>query len=133
MRVYVSVSAGAIGTILHNVGLADTDMAKGRMGTIRSHLLKPAGHIKATVRRVRLALPEAFVHRELFELALGRLCAAVHRPAQPGHTECGDAGCDWTRRGRSVVAWEGFVGGRRRGQTGPETAVYGTTVTLYVP
>ncbi len=45
-------------------------MAKASMGITRTRPLKLAGHIKVTVLWVRLSLPEAFVHRAQFELAL---------------------------------------------------------------
>lgn len=51
---------------LRRIGLAGTELARAQCGTIRLKLLKIGAQITVSVRRVKLALSQAFPLKELF-------------------------------------------------------------------
>ena len=55
VRVYFSAFAGILMTILRRAGLQGTELATARFDTIRARLIKLAGRIKVSVRRVRIS------------------------------------------------------------------------------
>ena len=63
-------------TILRRVGLRGTDLAKARIDTIRSRLLKLAGCIRVTVCKVLLSFASVFSLQGVFKQALANLRAA---------------------------------------------------------
>ena len=73
LRLYFSTFAGILMTILRRVGLKGTDLSKARFDTIRSRLLKLAGRIGVTVRRVWLSFTSVFPLQDVFEQALANL------------------------------------------------------------
>ena len=77
LRLYVSVFAGILMTTLRRVGLRGTDLALARIDTIRSRLLKLAGRIRVTVRRVWLSFASVFPLQAVFLQALANLRAAA--------------------------------------------------------
>ncbi len=79
LRLYFSAFAGILVTILRRVGLRGTDLATARIDTIRSRLLKLAGRIRVTVRRVWLSFASVFPLQGVFEQALANLRAAPVR------------------------------------------------------
>ena len=83
LRLYFSAFAGILVTILRRVGLQGTDLATARVDTIRSRLLKLAGRIRVTVRRVWLSFASVFPLQDVFAQALANLRAAPAR-APPG-------------------------------------------------
>ncbi len=76
LRIYFSAIAGVVISILHRVGLAGTDLASARIDTIRSRLLKLAGRITISVRRVSLSFASAFPLQTEFTQALANLRSA---------------------------------------------------------
>ncbi len=79
LRLYFSAFAGILVTILRRVGLQGTDLATARVDTIRSRLLKLAGRIRVTVRRVWLSFASVFPLQDVFAQALANLRAAPAR------------------------------------------------------
>ena len=66
-------------TILRRAGLQGTALANARFDTIRSRLIKLAGRINVSVRRVRISLSSVYPLQELFAQALTALRAVpVH-------------------------------------------------------
>src|SRR4029077_8274767 len=66
VRLYFSTVAYVLMRALRAFGLKDTDMAQAQSGTIRETLFKIGGIIRVSVRRVVLALSEAFPFQTLF-------------------------------------------------------------------
>ncbi len=97
LRLYFSAFAGILVTILRRVGLQGTDLAKARVDTIRSRLLKLAGRIRVTVRRVWLSFASVFPLQGVFEQALANLRAAPAR-APPGKPRSGPEFPSFARR-----------------------------------
>ena len=83
LRLYFSAFAGILLGILRRVGLRGTDLAKARIDTIRSRLLKLAGRIRLTVRRVWLSFASVFPLQHVFAEALARLQTAATVRAPP--------------------------------------------------
>ena len=54
LRLYFSAFAGILLTILRRAGLQGTELANARFDTIRARLIKLAGRIKVSVRRLRI-------------------------------------------------------------------------------
>ena len=79
LRLCFSAFAGILLGMLHRVGLRGTDLATARIDTVRSRLLKRAGRIGVTVRRVRLSFAAAFPFRQVFMYALANLREAPVR------------------------------------------------------
>ncbi len=66
LRLYLSAFAGAPLRTIRAIGLAGTDMARARCGTIRPRLLKVACRVTVSVRRIRLSLSSVFPLQDLF-------------------------------------------------------------------
>ena len=88
LRMYFSAFAGAIVDIVRRVGLHDTRCARWRVDTIRSRLLKVAGRITKTVRRIRLSLTSVFPFQDVFARTLFNLRTAAQAPpgSFPAHS-----------------------------------------------
>ena len=76
LRLILLRFAGILLTILRRAGLQGTALADARFDTIRSRLVKLAGRIKVSVRRVRISLSSVYPLQELFAQALTALRAA---------------------------------------------------------
>ena len=76
LRLYFSTFAGILMTILRRAGLQGTALANARFDTIRSRLIKLAGRIKVSLRRVRISLSSVYPLQELVAQALTALRAA---------------------------------------------------------
>ena len=76
LRLYFSAFAGILLTILRRAGLQGTELANARFDTIRARLIKLAGRIKVSVRRIRISLSSVYPLQELFAQALSALRAA---------------------------------------------------------
>ena len=83
LRLTFSAFAGALFTLLRQVGLQGTALARARADTIRARLLKVAARITVTVRRIRIAFPSGYPLQELFAHVLAALRAPPARAA-PG-------------------------------------------------
>ena len=83
LRLTFSAFAGALFTLLRQVGLQGTPLARARADTIRARLLKVAARITVTVRRIRVAFPSGYPLQELFAHVLAALRAPPAR-AGPG-------------------------------------------------
>ena len=75
LRLTFSAFAGALLTLLRQVGLQGTALARARADTIRARLLKVAARITVTVRRIRVAFPSVYPLQELFAHVLAALRA----------------------------------------------------------
>ena len=76
LRLYFAAFAGILLTILRRAGLQGTELASARFDTIRARLIKLAGRIKVSVRRIRISLSSVYPLQELFAQALTALRAA---------------------------------------------------------
>jgi hypothetical protein len=76
LRLWIASLAYTLVQELRRVGLADTPLQKAQVDTIRLRLLKVAGRVQISVRRVRVALSSLFPLQALFERALLNLRAA---------------------------------------------------------
>jgi hypothetical protein len=76
LRLWIASMAYTLVHELRRVGLAGTPLAKAQVDTIRVRLLKIAGRVQISVRRVRVALSSLFPLQALFERALLNLRAA---------------------------------------------------------
>ena len=83
LRLTFSAFAGALFTLLRQVGLQGTALARARADTIRARLLKVAARITVTVRKVWIAFPSGYPLQELFAHVLAALRAPPARAA-PG-------------------------------------------------
>ena len=66
LRLYFSAFAGILMTILRRAGLKGTTLANARFDTIHSRLIKLAGRIKLSVRRVWFSFSSVYPLQELF-------------------------------------------------------------------
>jgi len=66
VRLYLSTAAYIVLRALREFGLRGTELAQAQCGTIRLKLLKIGGVIRVSVRRVVVALSEAYPFREVF-------------------------------------------------------------------
>ena len=82
LRLYFSAFAGILLQIIKQFGLAGTEMAAAQCGTIRVRLLKIAGVVKVTARKVWLSLSSVCPCQELFARIVARLPGAAR--AAPG-------------------------------------------------
>ena len=69
LRLYFSTVAYVLLRALREHGLKETELAQAQCDTIRVRLLKIGAVVRVTVRRVALALSEAFPLREVFTRA----------------------------------------------------------------
>ena len=76
LRLWIASMAYVIVHELRRLGLQGTALAKAQVGTIRTRLLKIAGRVQISVRRVRVALSRLFPLQAVFERALLNLRAA---------------------------------------------------------
>jgi hypothetical protein len=58
-------------------GLSHTQFARAACGTIRLKLLKIEALVRASVRRIKLAMPSAFPHQAEYRAAHAALTAAA--------------------------------------------------------
>ena len=75
LRLYFSTFAYVLMRIIRGFGLEGTKVAKATSGTIRHTLLKVAGVVRVTVRKVWVAMCSTYVWRDLFATAAARLTA----------------------------------------------------------
>ena len=75
LRLYFSTFAYVLMRIIRGFGLEGTKLAKATSGTIRHTLLKVAGVVRVTVRKVWVAMCSTYVWRDLFATAAARLTA----------------------------------------------------------
>jgi hypothetical protein len=86
-RLLLSAAAYVLVEAVRRLGLAGTELARAQVGTIRLRLLKVAGLVQVSVRRVYVRLASGFPLRELFGAVLRRLrgpSAAAAAPAGSG-------------------------------------------------
>ena len=83
LRLYFSAFAGILLTILRSAGLQGTALANARFDTIRSRLIKLAGRITVSLRRVRISFSSVYPLQELFAQALAALRATPVRASRP--------------------------------------------------
>jgi hypothetical protein len=83
LRLTLSTFAYTLLVALRRLGLQDTELERATPGTIRSRLLKVGAHVRVSVRRVVVALSEAFPAQDMFMQAARNL-AALPAPARPG-------------------------------------------------
>ena len=75
MRVYFSAFAGVVIEIIRRFGLTGTELERAQAGTIRVKLLKIAGSIRMTTRRIWISLSSAYPCQSLFRRVARRLAA----------------------------------------------------------
>jgi hypothetical protein len=76
LRLWIASVAYTLVHELRRLGLAGTPLEKAQVDTIRVRLLKIAGRVKISVRRVRIALSSLFPLQAVFERVLLNLRAA---------------------------------------------------------
>jgi hypothetical protein len=79
VRLYFASIAYTLMQALRRLGLAGTELERAQCGTIRSRLLKIGAQVRISVRRVWLALSQAFPLQDLF----ARVLANVRARAAP--------------------------------------------------
>ena len=75
VRLYFSSIAYTLMVALRRLGLKGTELERAQCGTIRLRLLKIGAQVRVTVRRVWLALSQAFPLQELFAQVLANVRA----------------------------------------------------------
>jgi hypothetical protein len=73
VRLYFASIAYTLMEALRRIGLAHTELERAQCGTIRIRLLKIGAQVRVSVRRVVVALSEAFPLQEIFARALTNL------------------------------------------------------------
>lgn len=81
LRLWLSAFAYMLLERLRALCLRGTELARARVGTIRLRLLKIAGHVSVSVRRVHVRMAGACPHQALFALCHTRLMALDPPPA----------------------------------------------------
>ena len=76
LRACFSAFAGVVIEIIRRFGLTGTELERAQAGTIRGKLLKIAGSIRMTTRRVWISLSSAYPWQSLFRRVARRLVAA---------------------------------------------------------
>ena len=76
LRACFSAVAGVVIEIIRRFGLTGTELERAQAGTIRSKLLKIAGSIRMTTRRVWISLSSAYPWQSIFRRVARRLVAA---------------------------------------------------------
>ncbi len=79
LRLYYSTVAYVLLRSLRQFGLAGTEMASAQVETMRTRLFKIGAIVRVSVRRVVVALSEAYPWRELF----ARVCANLRALSEP--------------------------------------------------
>ena len=77
LRLHWALLAAALLEVVRQVGLAGTHLARAQFGTIRKQLLKLAGEVRVSVRRIRVRFSSLFRCQALFAHCLARLRAAA--------------------------------------------------------
>ena len=77
LRLYFSAFAGILLLIVRRFGLAGTALASAQCGTIRTRLLKIAGALKVTVRKIWVSFSSVYPWQEPFARIVARLEAAA--------------------------------------------------------
>ena len=77
LRLYFSAFAGILLLIIRRFGLAGTALASAQCGTIRTRLLKIAGAVKVTVRKIWVSFSSVYPWQEPFARIVARLEAAA--------------------------------------------------------
>lgn len=80
LRLWLASLSYVLVNELRRVGLADTQYARAQVGTIRTRLLKIAGIIKVSVRRVVISLSSVFPLQDLFARILAHIRSAYPLP-----------------------------------------------------
>jgi hypothetical protein len=78
VRLYFSTVAYVVMRALREFGLQQTEMAQAQCGTIREKLFKIGAIVRVSVRRVALALSEAYPFQELFAKVWANLRALAN-------------------------------------------------------
>ena len=76
LRACFSAFAGVVIEIIRRFGLIGTELERAQAGTIRGKLLKIAGSIRVTTRRIWISLSSAYPWQSLFRTVARRLVAA---------------------------------------------------------
>lgn len=84
VRLYLSTVAYIVLRCLRQFGLKDTEMAQAQCGTIRLRLFKIGALIRVSVRRVVLALSEAYPFQAVFTAVWSNLRALTPLPLPTG-------------------------------------------------
>ena len=79
LRACFSAFAGVLMQIIRQFGLESTSMTRAQAGTIRTRLLKIAGSIKVTTRKIRVSFSSLYPWRALFERIVRKLATAAER------------------------------------------------------
>ena len=77
LRLWFASMAYVLICALRRIGLAHTQFAEATCGTIRLKLLKIGALVRASVRRIKIAMASAYPDQPEFALAHARLTAAV--------------------------------------------------------
>jgi hypothetical protein len=77
LRLWFASMAYVLICALRRIGLAHTQFAEATCGTIRLKLLKIGALVRASVRRIKIAMASAYPYHPEFALAHARLTAAV--------------------------------------------------------
>ena len=77
LRLWFASMAYVLIGALRRIGLAHTQFARASCGTIRLKLLKIGALVRASVRRIKLAMPSAFPYQTEFRAAHTALAAAA--------------------------------------------------------
>ena len=80
LRVYFSAFAGILLLIIRRFGLAGTALASAQCGAIRTRVLKIAGALKVTVRKIWVSFSSVYPWQEPFARIVARLEAAARAP-----------------------------------------------------
>jgi Transposase DDE domain group 1 len=77
LRLWFASMAYVLVCVLRRIGLAHTQFARASCGTIRLKLLKIGALVRASVRRIKLAMPSAFPYQAEYLAAHAALNAAA--------------------------------------------------------
>ncbi len=83
LRLTLSTFAYTLLVALRRLGLQDTELERATPGNIRTRLLKVGAQVRVSVRRVVVALSEAFPAQDIFMQAARNLAAIPAYP-RPG-------------------------------------------------
>jgi len=79
LRLWLATLAYLLLERMRSLGLAGTELAHATVGSVRLKLLKVAGQVRVSVRRVYVQLSSAYPLQQLFRLCHQRLMALVPR------------------------------------------------------
>ena len=79
LRAYLLAFAGVVIQIIRMFGLKATRLARAQAGTIRTRLLKIAGSVRVTTRKIWVLLSSVYPWRELFKRVARNLPAAAEQ------------------------------------------------------